>query len=154
MFGKVSMTPFNPALTLGFLVTKHIAKRQVLLLYIPAEIMGALLTSLFVGSVIGGGANLGANSPNYSYPLPLVFGVEVLASALLMAVILVVVHKKGLRGFGGMAVGGMVVLDILFLGFISGASMNPARSLAPILLSGEMLGTYGCIGQLPLLERP
>lgn len=64
------------------------------------------------------------------------FGVEVLASALLMAVIFVVVHTKGLRGFGGIAIGGMVGLDILFLAFISGASMNPARALAPALLSG------------------
>ena len=79
---------------------------------------------------------MGANSPNYSYPLPLIFGIEVLASALLMAVILTVVYTKGLKGFGGIAIGGIVGLDILFLAFISGASMNPARSLAPALLSG------------------
>jgi aquaporin Z len=96
------------------------------------------LANFFIETVIGNNVILGANSPNYSYPLPLVFGVEVLASALLMAVVLVVVRKKGLRGFGGMAVGGMVVLDILFLGFISGASMNPARSLAPALMSHVM----------------
>jgi aquaporin Z len=137
LFGRISMAHFNPAVTLGFLITKHISKRMFFL-YVAAEITGALLASLFVSSVIGAGANLGANSPNYSYPLPLVFGVEVLASALLMAVVLVVVRKKGLRGFGGMAVGGMVVLDILFLGFISGASMNPARSLAPALMSHVM----------------
>ena len=57
-------------------------------------------------------------------------------SALLMTVILVVVYTKGLRGFGGIAIGGIVGLDIFFLAFISGASMNPARSLAPALLSG------------------
>jgi aquaporin Z len=137
LFGRISMAHFNPAVTLGFLITKHISKRMFFL-YVFAEVTGALLASLFVSAVIGAGANLGANSPNYSYPLPLVFGVEVLASALLMTVVLVVVHKKGLRGFGGMAVGGMVVLDILFLGFISGASMNPARSLAPALMSHVM----------------
>ena len=53
-------------------------------------------------------------------------------------VILVVVHTKGLRGLGGLAIGGMVGLDIFFLAFISGASMNPARSLAPALLSGVL----------------
>ena len=53
-----------------------------------------------------------------------------------MAVILIVVYTKGLRGFGGIAIGGIVGLDIFFLAFISGASMNPARSLAPALLSG------------------
>ncbi len=62
-----------------------------------------------------------------------------MASVLLMAVILVVVHKKSLRDFGGIAIGGIVGLDIFFLAFISGASMNPTRSLAPALLSGGMV---------------
>jgi len=54
----------------------------------------------------------------------------------LMGVIFYVVYTKGLRGFSGVAIGGIVALDILFLAFISGASMNPARALAPALLSG------------------
>ena len=74
----------------------------------------------------------------YSFPLPVVFGIEVLASALLMVVIFAVVHTKGLRGFSGIAIGGIVGLDIFFFAFISGASMNPARSLAPALLSGYL----------------
>jgi aquaporin Z len=135
LFGRLSMAHFNPAVTLGFLITKHISKSQ-LVLYITAEITGALFGSLFVKYVVGTQAYLGANSPNYAYPLPLIFGVESLASALLMAVILVVVYTKGLRGLGGIAIGGIVGLDIFFLAFISGASMNPARSLAPALLSG------------------
>ena len=55
-----------------------------------------------------------------------------------MAVILIVVFTNGLRGFGGIAIGAMVGFDILFLASISGASMNPARSLAPALLSGVL----------------
>jgi len=137
LFGKISMAHFNPAVTLGFLITKHITKK-LLLLYITAEITGALLASLFVKYVIGAQAYLGANAPNYSYPLPLIFAVEVIASALLMAVILAVVYTKGLRGLGGLAIGSMVGFDIFFLAFISGASMNPARSLAPALLSGML----------------
>ncbi len=135
LFGKISMAHFNPAVSVGFLITKHITKR-LLGLYFLAEIGGAFLASLFVSVVIGNEANLGANAPDYSYPLPLIFGIEVLASALLMAVILTVVYTKGLKGFGGIVIGGIVGLDILFLAFISGASMNPARSLAPALLSG------------------
>ena len=135
LFGKISMAHFNPAVTLGFLITNHITKR-LLFLYVIAEITGALLASLFVKYAIGTLAYLGSNAPNYFYPLPLIFSVEVLASALLMGVILFVVYTKGLKGFGGLAIGGIVGLDIFFLAFISGASMNPARSLAPALLSG------------------
>ena len=137
LFGKISMAHFNPAVTLGFLITRHITKLQ-LLQYFAAEITGALLASLFVMSLIGTEASLGANEPEYSYPLPLVFGIEVLATAMLMAVIYLVVYTKGLRRLGALAIGGMVGLDIFFFAFISGASMNPARSLAPALFSGTL----------------
>jgi aquaporin Z len=138
LFGKISMAQFNPAVTVGFIITRHIITRIQLVYYFTAEIAGALLGSLFVKYFIGNMANLGANSPNYSFPIPIIFSIEVLASALLMAVILVVVCTKGLRGFSGIAIGGIVGLDIFFLSFISGASMNPARSLAPALLSGAV----------------
>ena len=135
LFGKISMAHFNPAVTVGYLITRHL-KIQLLAYYLSAEIIGALLGSLFVKYVIGTEANLGANAPNYNFPIPIIFGVELLASALLMAVILAVVYTKGLKGFSGIAIGGIVGLDILFFSYISGASMNPARSLAPALLSG------------------
>ena len=134
-FGKISLAHFNPAVTIGYYITGHITKIQVLY-YFAAEIIGALLGSLFVMKVIGEKANLGANAPNYDFSLGLIFPVEILASAMLMGVIFYVVYTKGLKGFSGVAIGGIVGLDILFLAFISGASMNPARALAPALLSG------------------
>ena len=137
LFSKVSMAHFNPAVTIGYLITGHLRK-NLLAWYFGAEIIGALLASLFVKYVIGTEANLGANSPNYDFPIPFIFGIEVLASGLLMAVIFAVVLTKGLRGFSGIAIGGIVGLDIFFFGLISGASMNPARSLAPALLSGNL----------------
>jgi len=129
LFGKISMAHFSPAVSLGFLITKHITKVQ-LIYYFTSEILGALLGSLFVKFLIGSQANLGANVPNFAYPVPLIIGVEVFASALLMSVIYVVVYSKVLKRFSGIAIGGIVGLDIFFLAFISGASMNPARSLA------------------------
>ena len=81
---------------------------------------------------------MGANAPNYAFPIPAIIGVEIAASAMLMSVIYVVVYTKGLKRFGGIAIGGIVGLDIFFLAFISGASMNPARSLAPALVSGVL----------------
>jgi aquaporin Z len=138
LFGKISMAQFNPAVTVGFMITRHIITRIQLVYYFTAEIIGALFGSLFVKYFIGNTANLGANSPNYSFSIPVIFSIEILASSLLMAVILVVVYTKGLKGFSGIAIGGIVGLDIFFLSFISGASMNPARSLAPALLSGAV----------------
>ncbi|HEU4469187.1 MAG TPA: aquaporin [Nitrososphaeraceae archaeon] len=141
LFGKISMAHFNPAVTIGYLITGHL-KKNLLIWYLVAELTGALLASIFVKYAIGVEANLGANSPNYNFSLPLIFGIEVLASALLMAVIYAVVITKGLKGFSGIAIGGIVGLDIFFFGLISGASMNPARSLAPALLSGYLVDLW------------
>jgi aquaporin Z len=137
LFGKVSMAHFNPAVTIGYLITGHLQK-NLLAWYFGAEIIGALLASVFVKYVIGTEANLGANAPDYDFSLSFIFGIEVLATAFLMAVIYAVVLTKGLKGLSGIAIGGIVGLDIFFFGLISGASMNPARSLAPALLSGHL----------------
>lgn len=134
-FGRVSLAHFNPAVTVAYYVTGHITRVQIVW-YVAAELAGAMTGSLFVMYVMGDEANLGANAPNPDLGILEVFPVEVLASALLMCVILYVVYTKGLWRFGGVAIGGMVGLDILFMGAVSGASMNPARALAPALLSG------------------
>ena len=136
-FGKISLAHFNPAVTIGYYITGHITKLQVVY-YFTAEIIGAFLGSMFILVFIGDAANIGANAPNYDYSIFLIFSVEIIASAMLMGVIFYVVYTKGLRGFSGVAIGGIVGLDILFLAFISGASMNPARALAPALLSGTL----------------
>jgi len=134
-FGKISLAHFNPAVTVGYYITGHISKIQVVYYFI-AEIIGALLGSFFVLTFIGKKVNLGANAPNYDFSILLIFSVEILASAMLMGVIFYVVYTKGLRGFSGVVIAGIVGLDILFLAFISGASMNPARALAPAIFSG------------------
>ena len=82
LFGKISMAQFNPAVTVGFIITRHITRIQ-LVYYFTAEIVGALFGSLFVKYALGNQANLGANAPNYSYPIAVIFGVEILASALI-----------------------------------------------------------------------
>jgi aquaporin Z len=74
LFGKISMAHFNPAVTLGFLITRHIRRIQ-LVHYVAAEIFGSLLGSLFVRYVIGREAHLGANGFNHSLPILLVFGI-------------------------------------------------------------------------------
>ena len=137
LFGKISMAHFNPAVTVGFLITNHLERKKLLLVYLLAEIIGGILASIFIFSVMGNESNLGANTPNYiDFPIYVIVGIEILASALLMLVILIVAYTKGAKKFGGIAIGAIVGLDIFVFGLISGASMNPARSLAPAIVSG------------------
>lgn len=79
---------------------------------------------------------LGINFPNYSYLIGVIYGIEIIATLFLMGVILIVVHKKSLNKLTGIGIGGIIALDVFFFGPISGASMNPIRSLVPALLTG------------------
>ena len=144
LFGKISMAHFNPAVTVGFLITNHLQKKQKLFLtYLGAELIGALLASICIFSVMGNEVNLGANAPNYTnFPVYVIVGIEILASALLMLVILIVVYTKRAKKFAGIAIGATVGLDIFLFGLISGASMNPARSLAPAVVSGYYIDLW------------
>jgi aquaporin Z len=138
LFGKISMAHFNPAVTVAFLITKHLERKKgLLLIYLFAEIIGALLASIFIYFILGNEMNLGANAPNYiNFPFYVIVGIEILASALLMLVVLIVIYTKGLKKFGGITIGAIVGLDSFLFGLISGASMNPARSVAPAIVSG------------------
>ena len=134
-FGKYSMAHFNPAVTIGYFISGYI-KAKNLPVYFSAQAIGAFLGTFFIKHVIGDFANLGLNFPNYSYPVFLFYGVEIIATIMLMGVILTVVHIKGLKKFAGVAIGAIVALDVYFLGPISGASMNPIRSLSPAIVAG------------------
>lgn len=135
-FAKTSGAHFNPAVSLGFLLNCSITGKEFPL-YVIVQVAGGILASILVLYTIGSDAYLGANFPNYNINIIEIFLVEILLTFLLMSVILIVAHTKGLRGFSGVAIGLIIGLDILFGGDISGASMNPARSLAPALVSGN-----------------
>jgi len=134
VFAKTSMAHFNPAVTVCLWISGFTAKKDVPV-YLVAQLIGAVLGSLFVKYVIGDYADLGRNYPNYEYSIPVIFGVEVFVTVLLMIVVLVVVSKKGYE-ISGLVIGGIIALDIFFLASVSGASMNPIRSFAPALVSG------------------
>ena len=134
-FGKYSMAHFNPAVTVGFFITKHVKGRQ-LPYYFTAQAVGAFLGSIFVLVVLGDYANLGTNYPNPASTIEANISYEILTTIFLMGVIYIVVHFKKLGKLTGVAIGGIIALDILFFGLVSGASMNPIRSLAPAVVSG------------------
>ena len=134
-FGKYSMAHFNPAVTVGFFITKHVKGRQ-LPYYFVAQAVGAFLGSIFVLVVLGDYANLGTNYPNPASTIEANISYEILTTIFLMGVIYIVVHFKRLGKLTGVAIGGVIALDILFFGLVSGASMNPIRSLAPAVVSG------------------
>jgi len=134
-FGKYSMAHFNPAVTVAFFITKHVKGRQ-LPYYFAAQAIGAFMGSIFVLLVMGDYANLGTNYPNPTSTVEANISYEILASIFLMGVIYIVVHFKKLGKLTGVAIGGIIALDVLFFGLVSGASMNPIRSLAPAVISG------------------
>ena len=134
-FGKYSMAHFNPAVTVAFFITKHVKGRQ-LPYYFAAQAIGAFMGSIFVLLVMGDYANLGTNYPSPTSTVEANVSYEILTSIFLMGVIYIVVHFKKLGKLTGVAIGGIIALDILFFGLVSGASMNPIRSLAPAVISG------------------
>ncbi len=136
LFGKYSMAHFNPAVTIGYTIAGYLNPKMIPL-YFLAQGIGAFSGILFVKYAIGNYAKLGLNFPNYEYSLAVIFGVEILATVFLMGGILLVVSSKKIHlGIISVVIGALVSLDVFFLGPISGASMNPIRSLAPAVATG------------------
>ncbi|HSZ59119.1 MAG TPA: aquaporin [Tepidisphaeraceae bacterium] len=138
--GDVSGAHLNPAVTLGFYLAGRLPGRAVLP-YVLSQVCGAFLASVTLLALFGNRASLGATVP--AGPAWQSFGLETLLTGLLMFVILCV--STGPREVGTMAaiaVGGVIALEALFAGPICGASMNPARSLAPAVVSGNFRGQW------------
>src|SRR4051812_7644041 len=135
-FGDVSGAHLNPAVTLGFFVAGRMPGREVFP-YIVAQLIGATLASAVLRGLFPTHPNLGATSPVGSAMQS--FVLEFILTALLMLVILSVstgAKEKGITA--GIAVGSVIALEAMFAGPICGASMNPARSFAPAMVSGQM----------------
>ncbi len=131
--GDVSGAHLNPAVTLGFFAARRLPGRSVGP-YIVSQFAGALLASIALRLMFPDDATLGATIPAGS--LAQSFALEFILTLILMFVILSVSTGSKEKGvLAGVAVGSVIALEALFAGPISGASMNPARSLAPALVT-------------------
>jgi aquaporin Z len=135
-FGDVSGAHLNPAVTLGFYLARRFPGREALP-YIASQCVGAVAASVAVRFLFPDDATLGGTTP--AGPVYQSWVLELLLTAGLMIVILSVstgAKEKGITA--GLAIGGVVALEALFAGPVSGASMNPARSLGPAVVSGQL----------------
>lgn len=141
-FAHISGAHFNPAVSVAFWVMGEFEKSKVLP-YIAAQIVGAILASyslyfLLLEDITSmqQAAYLGATLPHGSALQS--FGFELILTFILMLVIAAsAVHGKAIKDFAGIAIGFTVGLEAMFAGPITGASMNPARSIGPALVSGN-----------------
>ncbi len=138
--GDVSGAHLNPAVTLGFFAARRLPGREVAP-YAAAQVAGALAASGLLRLLFPSHATLGATLPAGGV-LP-AFGIEVVFTAILMFVILgVSTGSKEGGAYAGVAVGAVIAFEALTGGPISGASMNPARSLGPALVAGRFEGLW------------
>ncbi len=140
--GEISGAHLNPAVTIGFWVAKRFKWKEVTP-YVFSQLVGALLAAYSLKLLFPNNETLGASLPSGAWQQSFVF--ETILTFLLMYVILNVssgAKEKGIMA--GAAIGATVGLEAMFAGPICGASMNPARSFAPAIVSGhtEYLWVY------------
>lgn len=132
--GHLSGAHFNPAVTVAFALTRHFSWRDVPF-YIGGQLLGGTAGAVTLRVLFGDVANLGATLPSAGASQS--FGLEVVLTAFLMFVIMAVAtDTRAVGQLAALAIGGTVALNALWGGPISGASMNPARSLGPALVAG------------------
>jgi aquaporin NIP len=134
--GHISGAHFNPAVSFAFALTRHFPWPR-LLGYWAAQLLGALTAAAILRGSLGNIAHVGATLPAGSQGQSFLW--ELVVSFFLMFVIMAVAtDTRAVGEAAAIAIGGTVGLDAMFGGPISGASMNPARSIGPALVSGDL----------------
>ena len=135
-FGDKTGAHFNPAVTIAFSLANLFPKKEILP-YIISQIIGAFIASALLKLLFPGNINLGATIPAGSNFQS--FVLEIVLTFLLMLTILFTSQGSKETGtMAALAIGGVVLLEAMFAGPICGASMNPARSLSPAIVSGNI----------------
>jgi len=135
-FGETSGAHFNPAVSIAFAYAKKFSWREVPK-YILAQVLGAFAASLILWFLFPTSEILGATIPTVD--VWRAFVLEFLLTFFLMVVIInVSTGSKEIGVVAGIAIGAVVLLEAMFAGPITNASMNPARSIAPAFVSGNL----------------
>ena len=135
-FGETSGAHFNPAVSIAFAYAKKFSWREVPK-YILAQVLGAFAASLLLWFLFPSSEILGATIPTVD--VWRAFVLEFLLTFFLMVVIInVSTGSKEIGPVAGIAIGAVVLLEAMFAGPITNASMNPARSIAPAFVSGNL----------------
>jgi len=134
-FCSISGAHINPAVTIAFSTTDRFNKKD-LAPYLIAQLIGAFLASGILHFLFQKHTTLGITTPAGDWHQS--FILEIILTYFLMLVIIFVSQNKTVTQFTGIAVGATVLLEALFAGPITGASMNPTRSIAPAIVSGHL----------------
>ena len=135
--GEISGAHFNPAVSFGFWLAKRLSFKE-LIPFVISQVLGAITASVLLRIIFPQHQTLGTTLPHFISAS----GDFVLETILTFFLMFVIIHvaqgakEKGLMA--GVAIGGMVALEAIFAGPVTGASMNPARSLAPAIISGHL----------------
>ena len=135
-FGDKSGAHINPAVTLAFWLSGRFSKKQVLP-YIASQLLGAIVASLILLLFFPNNEMLGGTQPQLS-PISTALFEGILTFFLMLVIIQVSTGSKEVGTMAGIAISSVVMLEAAFAGPITGASMNPARSIAPALASGHL----------------
>ena len=134
--GHVSGAHLNPAVTLAFTLTRHFPRREIIP-YWAAQLTGALVAAALLRASLGDIADVGATFPSGSDTQAFVWE-TVLTFFLMLVIMAVATDTRAVGEAAAIAIGATVGLDAMFGGPITGASMNPARSLGPGIVAGDL----------------
>jgi MIP family channel proteins len=138
--GHVSGAHFNPAVTFAFALARHFPRRHVLP-YWTAQLVGALIAASILRGSLGDIAHVGATYPSASDAQAFLWE-AVLSFFLMLVIMAVATDTRAVGEAAAIAIGATVGLDAMFGGPISGASMNPARSLGPGIVAADLSSVW------------
>ena len=134
--GHISGAHFNPAVTLGFVLSRHFPPGRALAYWL-AQLLGAVAAAAVLRGSLGNIAHVGATLPSGSQAQSFLWEL-VLTAFLMLVVMAVATDTRAVGEAAAIAIGGTIGFEAMFGGPISGASMNPARSFGPALVSGDL----------------